>query len=246
MKIPQPAPHGQPQMPATPAASDTAWTTAVRKVSELAHAKLPEAMHGRIERATALAITHGVFFEEDGVTCQVRGSKVGVWHRLTPHCDCEDSLRAPEGLCKHVLGKKIACRAATLLQHILPPLVQTPGQPGAEASASCSIDPQFVIQLHGKSFVLYAGLLAAAHRQKLVELTARFVSVTSEMAVAEATAIFEDGRKFSEAAEATPANVGAQVRPHFARLALVRAKARALRDALNIGMCTVEELGDTE
>src|SRR4029434_334352 len=32
------------------------------------------------------------------------------------------------------------------------------------------------------------------------------------------------------------------VRTHFARLALTRAKARALRDALNIGICAVEKL----
>jgi hypothetical protein len=30
---------------------------------------------------------------------------------------------------------------------------------------------------------------------------------------------------------------------YFARLALTRARARCLRDALNIGLCAVEELG---
>ena len=42
----------------------------------------------------------------------------------------------------------------------------------------------------------------------------------------------------------TPENVGSKVRPHFARLALTRAKARCLRDALNISLCAVEELGE--
>jgi len=64
------------------------------------------------------------------------------------------------------------------------------------------------------------------------------------LAVAHATATFADGRRFTESGDATPENVGAQVRPHFARLALTRAKARCLRDALNIGLCAVEELGE--
>ena len=59
---------------------------------------------------------------------------------------------------------------------------------------------------------------------------------------AQATASFQDGRRFVESGDATPENVHFGVRPHFARLALTRAKARALRDALNIGICAVEEL----
>jgi hypothetical protein len=36
--------------------------------------------------------------------------------------------------------------------------------------------------------------------------------------------------------------VNARIRPHFPRMSLTRAKARALRDALNISMVCVEEL----
>src|SRR5207248_5144296 len=88
----------------------------------------------------------------------------------------------------------------------------------------------------------YAGLLALAHERGLVSLKARFISVTPELALAEAEAVFQDGRVFTEAADATPANVGPQVKAHYARMALTRAKARCLRDALNISMCTLEEL----
>ena len=64
----------------------------------------------------------------------------------------------------------------------------------------------------------------------------------AELSLAHAVATFQDGRVFAESGDATPDNVNKKVRPHFARMALTRAKARALRDALNIGMCSLEEL----
>jgi hypothetical protein len=105
-----------------------------------------------------------------------------------------------------------------------------------------TIPPQYIQVIHGKPFVRYAGLLAMAHTRGLQRLEATFISVTEALALAQATATFADGRCFTESSDATPENVHFGVRPHFARLALTRAKARALRDALNISMCAVEEL----
>jgi len=105
-----------------------------------------------------------------------------------------------------------------------------------------TIPPQFITKIHGKDFVQYAGLLAMAHERGLASLSAKFISVTSELALAEATAGFDDGSSFSECGDATPGNVGAKIAPHFPRMALTRAKARCLRDALNISVCSVEEL----
>jgi hypothetical protein len=102
---------------------------------------------------------------------------------------------------------------------------------------------QYMQLIDGQPFVKYAGLLTMAHAQGLQQLEARFTEVSETLAVAQATATFMDGRRFTESGEATPENVGSKVRPHFARLALTRAKARCLRDALNIGLCAVEELG---
>jgi hypothetical protein len=106
-----------------------------------------------------------------------------------------------------------------------------------------AIPAQYLQLIEGKPFVKYAGLLAMAHAHGLQQLEARFTRVSETLAVAHATATFADGRRFTESGDATPENVGSQVRPHFARLALTRAKARCLRDALNIGLCAVEELG---
>jgi hypothetical protein len=49
----------------------TLFTGAVHQVSALAHARLPASLHGRLERATAIVLSGGVFVEEDGST-QVR------------------------------------------------------------------------------------------------------------------------------------------------------------------------------
>jgi hypothetical protein len=106
------------------------------------------------------------------------------------------------------------------------------------------IPAQFLVSLHGRQFVTYAGLLALAHQRGLVRLEAAFISVTPALALAQCTAAFADGRTFTEAADATPENVGKQVRAHFARMALTRSKVRCLRDALNISMCSLEELSD--
>jgi hypothetical protein len=100
------------------------------------------------------------------------------------------------------------------------------------------------VSLHGRQFVRYAGLLALAHSTGLLSLKARFISVTPELAIAEAEATFADGRTFCEAADASPSNVGAQVKAHYPRMALTRSKARTLRDALAIGITALEELAD--
>lgn len=115
-----------------------------------------------------------------------------------------------------------------------------------EEAAGLTIPPQYLTYIHGKPFVRYAGLIAMAHERGLKSLTAMYISVTETLALAWAEATFADGRRFVECGDATPENVHFGIRPHFARLALTRAKARALKDALNIGLCSVEELeGDS-
>jgi hypothetical protein len=102
----------------------------------------------------------------------------------------------------------------------------------------------FITYIRQKPYVLYSGLLALATERGLVSLKAKFISVTAELALAEAEAVFADGRTFVESSDSTPANVGAAIRHAFPRMALTRAKARCLRDALAIGICSLEELSD--
>ena len=76
----------------------TMFVDAVHQVSAIAHAKLPESLHGRLERATALVLGGGVFVEEDGST-QVRCTN--GWYSVNGHCPCPDAPRAQDGYCKH-------------------------------------------------------------------------------------------------------------------------------------------------
>src|SRR5262249_17847205 len=130
--------------------------------------------------------------------------------------------------CKGYLTHKVCKHLGALRQY----LQQTEG--GGEPDESEERRPatpglsRWIKQIHGRDFIQYEGLLAMAHAQGLQELAAEFISVTPELALAAAHASFKDGRTFWDAGDATPTNVHPQVRAHFPRVALTRAKARCL------------------
>lgn len=110
-----------------------------------------------------------------------------------------------------------------------------------------TIDSQYISQRQGKPFVAYVGLLDAAHRAGLVSITTELLQPPSELngqtCICFARAQFEDKRVFTGIGDANPRNVGATIAVHAIRMAETRAKARALRDALNIAGASLEELG---
>ena len=110
-----------------------------------------------------------------------------------------------------------------------------------------SLKRQFVVQDHGKEFVLYAGLLDEAHAQGLRRIETRLLQIPTadngELAVVSAVVETEKGT-FAGLGDASPANVKPHLRAHLIRLAETRAKARALRDAINVSMAAYEELGE--
>jgi hypothetical protein len=55
-----------------------------------------------------------------------------------------------------------------------------------------------------------------------------------------------EGGTFTGLGDASPGNVTRLMAPHLIRMAETRAKARALRDAVNVGVTALEELGDDE
>lgn len=108
---------------------------------------------------------------------------------------------------------------------------------------------EWVVERQGKQAVLYAGLLHLAHLDGLKNIAVTLVQIPSELngmtAIAHATV--ETGKgEFSEIGDASPTNVTRMIVPHIIRMAATRAKARALRDAVDIGMVAAEELGDEE
>ena len=96
-----------------------------------------------------------------------------------------------------------------------------------------------------KEVVTYQGLLSRAHEEGLKRVATELVQAPSEAndrtAIAKATV--ETGKGIFEAlGDANPGNVNSFIVPHLIRMAETRAKARALRDAVNVGILSAEEL----
>jgi len=93
--------------------------------------------------------------------------------------------------------------------------------------------------------VTYAGLLSLAHDQGLKKIETALVQLPKEAnghtAVFLAIVETESGI-YKGHGDASPDNVASRIIPHIIRMAETRAKARALRDAVNIGVVSIEEL----
>jgi hypothetical protein len=112
---------------------------------------------------------------------------------------------------------------------------------------------EFLVERQGKQFVLYAGLLSMAHEQGLKSIATQLVQIPNEnnnrVAICTASVRLEkDGvlREFHGIGDAAPNNVAPAMVNCLIRLAETRAKARALRDAVNVGMAALEELSDDD
>jgi hypothetical protein len=193
--------------------------------------------NGRVDKAMALVLDGAVELLDEHsarVTSQQDGTT--QYYVVNGTCQCADVPHAPQRMCKHRIARGLYVRAVQLYHELesAQATLDVPPRPAMPA--------EFLVQIQGKPFITFQGLLHLAHQQGLLSLTARFISVTADLALAEATAMFHDGRTFTEAADATPTNVNSRITPHFARMALTRAKARALRDAVNLAYVCAEEL----
>jgi hypothetical protein len=115
------------------------------------------------------------------------------------------------------------------------------------------MDKRHVINLQGREYVTYEGLLDEAHRRGLRGIRTEVVQLPSaaneQTAVVMAEVEFEskEGKRvFTGIGDASPRNVSRGILPHLLRMAETRAKARAMRDGTNIGMTALEELLEAE
>ena len=104
---------------------------------------------------------------------------------------------------------------------------------------------KILINLQGKSYVTYEGLLDLAHQKGLLSIEVEIIQIPNKennmVAICKATATTEK-ETFVDIGDASPQSVNSALIPHIIRMASTRAKARALRDLTNIGMTAIEEL----
>lgn len=110
------------------------------------------------------------------------------------------------------------------------------------------LNEEFIKEIDGKSFVLYSGILDWATQCGLQKLECEILQFpnteNSNTCICKAMATFENGKIFVDIGDANMTNCNSKVSKHLIRMASTRAKARVLRDASNIGITCLEELGD--
>lgn len=127
------------------------------------------------------------------------------------------------------------------------PVPESPAHPvGDDPPQHGGLRKEFLVERQGRTFALYQGLLDLAHQEGLLGITTVLVQIPSDLnqmtAIVHATVQTERGT-FMGLGDANPGNVNRMMVPHLIRLAETRAKARALRDAVNVGVAALEELG---
>jgi len=108
---------------------------------------------------------------------------------------------------------------------------------------------EFLIERQGKQVVLYQGLLDAAHERGLKSIVTHLVQIPTpdngNVSICQATVVLATNgvdRVFTGFGDASPKNVAPAMQNCLIRMSETRAKARALRDAVNVGVVAFEEL----
>lgn len=101
---------------------------------------------------------------------------------------------------------------------------------------------KYVVNVQGKDYITFPGLLAEAHAQGLTEIQTELqLPLDLTNPIVKATVKFAD-KSFTGYGDANANNVAKKVAGALIRMAETRAVARALRFACNIDMTALEEL----
>jgi len=232
-----------------------AWREAVAEIATKAHEKLPESS-GRIDSAVKLVLAGDVELLPDGAAMVASRSKAGTEYALVNGvCECGDYAQAPHHFCAHRLAAAIMRR----VQELTPPQKEAAMPDGAprepspltpDSSQTSDVPTgipealkRHVVWIQNKPFVRFSGLLELAHQRGRQELRVDWTFNDADLSLAHAVAVFPFGT-FEDSGDATKDNVTKKVAPHFRRVSLTRASARALRLALGVEVCAVEELSE--
>jgi len=107
----------------------TTFAAMLTQLTAIAHAKLPQEQHGRLEMGHAIVVAGGVFPEDDGTHFSVCSQEGEAAHTylVNSACPCKDAqFGAPQARCKHWF-------AALLYKRTLEELA-APGAPEAPAA----------------------------------------------------------------------------------------------------------------
>jgi hypothetical protein len=219
---------------------DVAFMEALRVETTALQGQYP-LLADAIGRASTIIAAGRLFVEDDGLSAMVQSSEdVATYYYVNGQCPCPAGQYRRDVACKHRLSLR-------LYQRVLDRLYAADEERYdlvAEPAAPPTLRPEWLVSVQGRPFVRFEGLLQLAHEQGLVSLETTVVQCSFDLAVCQATAVFRDGRRFTDIGDACEANVAPHLRKHFIRMAATRASARALRRALYISACSVEELGD--
>jgi hypothetical protein len=199
-------------------------------------AKEMQRRNGKAQQLRVIQVEEGGYFVESG------DGKVAYKCLLTDskeQCTCLDYQRNAPGdpnfRCKHLLA-------------ILNCVPEGGEKKDFLKKRQPKLEPQFIKQIEGKDFVLYAGLLDLAHQKGMTSLETEILQFPTKdngyMAIVKAFCESKVGETFSDIGDANPENCNSKVVKHLLRMASTRAKARCLRDFTNVGMTALEELGD--
>lgn len=103
---------------------------------------------------------------------------------------------------------------------------------------------RYLIDIDGKDFVVFKGLLDIAHKFGLSSIQTKIIKLDTkeQQCIVEAIVEYQDGTTFVGHGHADPSNLVPKLVPSYIAMAETRAIARALRFGNNVGLTASDEL----